>query len=105
MPKSGIVFQDPDSQIVMSRCGDDVAFGLENAALPRDQIWPRVDDALARVKFGYPRDRSTHALSGGERQRLVLAGVIALRPGLLLLDEPTANLDPARYRSSDLDPA
>lgn len=92
---SAIIFQDPDSQIVMSRCGDDVAFGLENAAQPRDQIWPRVDDAFARVKFGYPRDRSTHALSGGERQRLVLAGVIALRPGLLLLDEPTANLDPA----------
>lgn len=95
MPKSGIVFQDPDSQIVMSRCGDEVAFGLENAALSRTQIWPRVDDALARVQFRYPRDRSTHALSGGERQRLVLAGVIALRPGLLLLDEPTANLDPA----------
>ncbi|GAB3860305.1 ATP-binding cassette domain-containing protein [Micromonospora andamanensis] len=59
------------------------------------QIWPRVDEALHRVGFPYHRDRPTAALSGGEQQRLALAGVLALRPGLLLLDEPTANLDPA----------
>ena len=91
---TGIVFQDPDSQVVMSRCGDEVAFGLENAGVPPDAIWPRVRQALDAVGFGYPLDRSTHALSGGERQRLVLAGALALRPRLLLLDEPTANLDP-----------
>ncbi|MEU8296932.1 ABC transporter ATP-binding protein [Micromonospora sp. NPDC048909] len=91
----GIVFQDPESQLVMARCGDDVAFGLENRGVPAAEIWPRVDEALRRVGFPYDRDRPTAALSGGEQQRLALAGVLALRPGLLLLDEPTANLDPA----------
>ncbi|MEU5941544.1 ABC transporter ATP-binding protein [Micromonospora sp. NPDC047548] len=91
----GIVFQDPESQLVMARCGDDVAFGLENRGVPAGEIWPRVDEALRRVGFPYHRDRPTAALSGGEQQRLALAGALALRPGLLLLDEPTANLDPA----------
>jgi energy-coupling factor transporter ATP-binding protein EcfA2 len=91
----GIVFQDPQTQLVMARAGDDVAFGLENRGVPAGEIWPRVDAALARVGFRDPRDRSTHALSGGEQQRLALAGVLALEPSLLLLDEPTANLDPA----------
>ena len=90
----GLLAQDPDSQLVMTRAGDDVAFGLENAGLPADEIWPRVDEALAAVGFPYGRDRPTQALSGGEKQRLVLAGVLARRPGLLLLDEPTAQLDP-----------
>lgn len=91
----GIVFQDPETQLVMARSGDDVAFGLENRGVPAEEIWPRVDEALTRVGFPYHRDRPTAALSGGEQQRLALAGVLALRPGLLLLDEPTANLDPA----------
>jgi energy-coupling factor transporter ATP-binding protein EcfA2 len=91
----GVVFQDPETQIVMSRAGDDVAFGLENRGVPVDEIWPRVDASLARVGFPYDRDRPTAALSGGEQQRLALAGILALRPDLLLLDEPTANLDPA----------
>ncbi|TFV73028.1 ABC transporter ATP-binding protein [Blastococcus sp. CT_GayMR19] len=90
----GILAQDPDSQLVMTRAGDDVAFGLENAGIPAERIWPRVDEALAAVGFPYDRDRPTQALSGGEKQRLVLAGVLARRPGLVLLDEPTAQLDP-----------
>jgi energy-coupling factor transport system ATP-binding protein len=92
--RSGLLFQDPESQIVMGRAGDDVAFGLENRCVPADGIWQRVDAALAAVEFPYGRDRPTHALSGGEQQRLALAGTLALRPGLLMLDEPTANLDP-----------
>ncbi|MBT8223883.1 MAG: energy-coupling factor ABC transporter ATP-binding protein [Dactylosporangium sp.] len=91
----GIVFQDPQAQLVMARCGDEVAFGLENLGWDPPAIWPRVDQVLATVGFPYGRDRPTSALSGGEQQRLVLAGGLAPRPGLLLLDEPTANLDPA----------
>jgi energy-coupling factor transport system ATP-binding protein len=91
----GIVFQDPQTQLVMARAGDDVAFGLENRGVPAGEIWPRVHAALRRVGFPYPPDRATAALSGGEQQRLALAGVLAAQPGLLLLDEPTANLDPA----------
>jgi len=91
---TGIVFQDPETQLVMARAGDDVAFGLENRCVPTAAIWPRVHRALAQVHFPYPEDRSTAALSGGEKQRLAIAGVLALRPRLLLLDEPTANLDP-----------
>jgi energy-coupling factor transporter ATP-binding protein EcfA2 len=90
-----IVFQDPETQLVMARAGDDVAFGLENRGVPSEEIWPRVDGALSRVGFRYGRERSTAALSGGEQQRLALAGALAPRPSLLLLDEPTANLDPA----------
>ncbi|GII24591.1 ABC transporter ATP-binding protein [Planosporangium mesophilum] len=90
----GILFQDPETQLVMRRAGDDVAFGLENRGVPAERIWPRVRAALERVGFGYPLDRDTASLSGGEQQRLALAGVLALEPSLLLLDEPTANLDP-----------
>lgn len=93
--RSGIVFQDPETQLVMSRAGDDVAFGLENHCVPTPRIWPRVHGALAAVRFPYPADRRTDALSGGEKQRLALAGILALAPSLLLLDEPTASLDPA----------
>lgn len=91
----GIVFQDPETQLVMARAGDDVAFGLENRCVPTERIWPRVHAALASVTFPYPDERRTEALSGGEKQRLALAGVLALEPKVLLLDEPTANLDPA----------
>ena len=88
------MLQDPETQLVMARAGDDVGFGPENRAVPPAQIWPLVDASLAAVGFPYRRDRRTDQLSGGEQQRLALAGVLALSPRLLLLDEPTANLDP-----------
>ena len=90
----GLVLQDPQAQTILQRCGDDVAFGCENLAVPRSEIWARVDRALEAVGLDVGRDRSTEALSGGQRQRLALAGVVAMSPSLLLLDEPTANLDP-----------
>ena len=92
--RAGLVLQDPEAALVMGRAGDDVAFGLENRGVPTAEIWVRVDEALRAVGFPYPRDTATGALSGGEQQRLALAGILALRPGLLLLDEVTANLDP-----------
>lgn len=92
--RSGLVLQDPDSQLILARVGDDVAFGCENLGVPRDETWRRVGEALDAVGLDVALDRSTSALSGGQKQRLALAGVIAMRPGLILLDEPTANLDP-----------
>ncbi|SDQ88415.1 ABC transporter ATP-binding protein [Quadrisphaera sp. DSM 44207] len=92
--RTGLLLQDPQAQTVLARVGDDVAFGLENHRVPPEAIWPRVDGALAAVDLPLPRRHPTSRLSGGQRQRLALAGVLALRPGLLLLDEPTAMLDP-----------
>jgi energy-coupling factor transport system ATP-binding protein len=97
--QTGLVLQDPETQLVMARAGDDVAFGLENRCVPTAEIWPRVHRALADVGFPYSDDHGTHALSGGEKQRLAIAGIIALGPQLLLLDEPTANLDPNGARA------
>ncbi|MEO7006999.1 MAG: ATP-binding cassette domain-containing protein [Terrimesophilobacter sp.] len=90
----GLVLQDPDSQVVLARVGDDVAFGCENLGVPREEIWRRVDAALDAVGLDLPRSHPTSTLSGGQKQRLALAGVLAMHPRLLLLDEPTANLDP-----------
>ena len=91
----GLVLQDPDAGVVLSKVGDDVAFGCENLGVPVGEIPRRVADALEAVGLDVPLDRPTKALSGGQKQRLALAGVLAMRPGVLLLDEPTANLDPA----------
>lgn len=94
----GMVLQDPDSQVILSRVGDDVAFGMENLNVEREKIWPRVRRALSAVGLELPLARDTSMLSGGQQQRLALAGVLAMNPGLILLDEPTANLDPTVRR-------
>jgi energy-coupling factor transporter ATP-binding protein EcfA2 len=93
----GLVFQDPDCQLVMARVDDEVAFGLENRGWPRARMEARVPEALAQVGLGGFDLRGTATLSGGEKQRLAIADVIAARPSLIVLDEPTANLDPPGY--------
>ncbi|MBC3186121.1 ABC transporter ATP-binding protein [Corynebacterium sp. zg-331] len=94
----GMVLQDPDSQVIASRVGDDVAFGCENLGVPHGEIWPRVRRALDLVGLGLPLETPTRYLSGGQKQRLALAGVAAMGAHIVLLDEPTANLDPRGCR-------
>lgn len=90
----GLLLQDPDAQLVHARARDDVGFGPENLAVPPARIADRVDAALAAVGLALPAEAEGARLSGGQRQRLALAGLLALEPAALLLDEPTAQLDP-----------
>ncbi len=93
--KVGLVLQDPDAQAIFQRLGDNVAFGPENMNVLREEIWDRVRESLKKVGLdGLQLHRSTSHLSGGQMQRLALAGALAMQPSVLLLDEPTANLDP-----------
>lgn len=91
----GMVFQNPDNQIVAAVVEEDVAFGPENQGRPPDEIRQRVAEALAAVGMTEMADRAPHLLSGGQKQRVAIAGVLALRPACMVLDEPTAMLDPS----------
>jgi energy-coupling factor transporter ATP-binding protein EcfA2 len=91
----GLVFQDPETQLTQMRVEDEIAFGLENLGVPSEEIEARVTWALNAVGLADYRDRSPLRLSGGEKQRVAIASMLAMRPQVLVLDEPTANLDPA----------
>jgi len=93
--KIGTVLQDPERQILGTKVLNEVAFGLENLGMPRTEIQQRVGAALDVLEISHLGDRDTFTLSGGEKQKLALAGVLAMRPSILLLDEPLASLDPA----------
>lgn len=96
---AGMMQQDPESSIVMATIGNDTAFGPENLRVPREEIWGRVTEALTAVGLSHlPLDHPSSALSGGQKQRLGLAGILAMYPGAMILDEPTANLDPTGVR-------
>ncbi len=90
----GMVFQNPDNQIVATIVEEDVAFALENMGVPPAEIRQRVDDALRSVGMYQFREHAPHQLSGGQKQRIAIAGIIAMRPKCMVLDEPTAMLDP-----------
>ena len=92
--KAGMVFQNPDNQIIGTVVEEDVGFGPENMGVPTDEIWKRVDDSLKKAGMTAYRYQSPNKLSGGQKQRVAIAGVVAMRPSCIVLDEPTAMLDP-----------
>lgn len=94
----GMVFQNPDNQIVATIVEEDVAFALENMGVPQQEMRERVDDALRSVKMYEYREHSPSQLSGGQKQRVAIAGIIAMRPDCIVMDEPTAMLDPVGRR-------
>ena len=92
--KAGMVFQNPDNQIIASVVEEDVGFGPENIGVPTDEIWQRVEESLKSVGMLQYRHHSPNKLSGGQKQRVAIAGVMAMEPKCIVLDEPTAMLDP-----------
>jgi energy-coupling factor transporter ATP-binding protein EcfA2 len=96
----GTVLQDPERQIVASHVMQEAAFGLENLALPRDEVERRVTGTLEYLEIGHLAERETFSLSGGEKQKVALAGALAMKPSILLLDEPLASLDPVSAREA-----
>ena len=97
--KAGMVFQNPDNQIIGTVVEEDVGFGPENIGVPTDEIWARVDDSLTKVGMLKHRKKSPNRLSGGQKQRVAIAGVIAMQPECIIMDEPTAMLDPTGRKS------
>ncbi|KXG74753.1 energy-coupling factor transporter ATPase [Thermotalea metallivorans] len=95
---AGMVFQNPDNQIVATVVEEDIAFGPENLGIPPKEIRIRVDEALRSVGMTEHRKKGPHLLSGGQKQRIAIAGIIAMRPKCIILDEPTAMLDPSGRR-------
>ena len=92
--RAGMVFQNPDNQIIASVVEEDVGFGPENIGVPTDEIWHRVEESLKAVGMLKYREHSPNKLSGGQKQRVAIAGVMAMQPECIVLDEPTAMLDP-----------
>ncbi|MCQ5362401.1 MAG: energy-coupling factor ABC transporter ATP-binding protein [Candidatus Methanomethylicia archaeon] len=95
----GLVFQNPENELFCTSVEREVAFGPENLALPREEIRKRVEESLAMVGISHLRDKSPEELSGGEQQKVAIAALLAMKPKILVLDEPTANLDPASAQS------
>ena len=91
---AGMVFQNPDNQIIATVVEEDVAFGPENIGVPTEEIWRRVEESLTAVGMTAYRTHSPNKLSGGQKQRVAIAGIMAMRPDCIILDEPTAMLDP-----------
>jgi len=92
---AGMVFQNPDNQIVANVVREDVAFGLENLGVPQEEMIPRIDAALAAVRMTERASFAPHMLSGGQKQRVAVAGILAMQPEVMILDESTAMLDPS----------
>ena len=96
--RAGIIFQNPDNQIVATVVKEDVAFGLENLGVPTEEMYPRVESALSAVQMNRYADSAPHLLSGGQKQRVAVAGILAMEPSVIIADEATAMLDPSGRR-------
>ena len=93
--QAGMIFQNPDNQIVATVVREDVAFGMENLGVPHDEMVKRIDEALAAVRMSDKADSAPHQLSGGQKQRVAIAGILAMQPSVIIADEATAMLDPS----------
>ncbi len=93
--RAGMIFQNPDNQIVATVVKEDVAFGLENLGVPTEEMLPRIEQALSAVRMNKYADSAPHTLSGGQKQRVAIAGILAMEPSVIIADEATAMLDPS----------
>ena len=93
--RAGMIFQNPDNQIVATVVKEDVAFGLENLGVPTEEMIPRIESALSSVRMSAYADKAPHMLSGGQKQRVAIAGILAMEPSVIIADEATAMLDPS----------
>lgn len=93
--RAGMIFQNPDNQIVATVVKEDVAFGLENLGVPTEEMIPRIESSLAAVRMSRFADAAPHTLSGGQKQRIAIAGILAMEPAVIIADEATAMLDPS----------